>query len=119
MRLHFVWMGKTRDRHCAALIENYLARIRRLATVEVSELKDSASGADKRRVMEAESERLLNALEPDDFVVLLGEDGQEFSSQALSELIDARQQTGTKRLAFVIGGFAGVSEQVKQRADLI
>jgi 23S rRNA (pseudouridine1915-N3)-methyltransferase len=35
-----------------------------------------------------------------------------------SDFIRERQQAGTKRLAFVIGGFAGVSDEVKKRADV-
>ena len=38
-------------------------------------------------------------------------------SPELAEFINAKQQAGIKRLAFVIGGFAGVSDAVKQRSD--
>ncbi len=117
MKLRFVWIGKTRDRHCAALVADYLERIKRFAHCEVSELKEQ-SGADERRVIAAESRKLLSAVEHDDFVALLDEKGGEFDSPQFAEFIAGRQQAGTKRLAFVIGGFAGVSADVKRRADL-
>ena len=60
MRLHFVWIGKTRDRHCAALIDDYLERIKRFVPYEVSELKEQAGG-DEKRVVAAESEKLIAA----------------------------------------------------------
>ena len=41
-----------------------------------------------------------------------------FAVCLFAEFIAKRQQAGTKRLAFVIGGFAGVSEEVKRRAHL-
>jgi len=117
MRLHFVWIGKTRDRHCAVLIDDYLERIKRFAPYEVSELKEQRGG-DEKRVMAAEGEKLIAAIERDDLVVLLDENGREFSSPQLADFIGEQQQAGTKRLAFVIGGFAGVSDEVKKRAGV-
>jgi len=120
MRLHFVWIGKTRDRNCAALIDDYLERVKRFAPYEVSELKEQSSGEQKRpeRLVAAEGQKLISAIERDDFVALLDEGGGELNSLQFAEFIDKHQQAGTKRLAFVIGGFAGVSDEVKQRADL-
>jgi 23S rRNA (pseudouridine1915-N3)-methyltransferase len=127
MKLHFVWIGKTKDRPCAALIADYLARLARFAPCEVSELKEpsgnhsgslSGKGAE-RRVVAQEGEKILAAIARDDYVVLLDEKGRQFSSPALAEFIGARQQAGRKRVAFIIGGFAGVSDAVRQSADLV
>ncbi|MGE0131616.1 MAG: 23S rRNA (pseudouridine(1915)-N(3))-methyltransferase RlmH [Blastocatellales bacterium] len=116
MRLHFVWIGKTRDRNCAALTSDYLERIKRFASCEVSELKEQQSG-DEKRVIAAEGRKLISAIERDDFVVLLDEGGSEFTSLRFAEFIGQRRQAGIKRLAFVIGGFAGVSDEIKERAN--
>jgi 23S rRNA (pseudouridine1915-N3)-methyltransferase len=120
VKLHLVWIGKTRDRHCAALIKDYLERIKRFAPCEVSELKEQSGADEKRpeRAIAAESRKLVSAIERDDFVTLLDEGGGAFDSLQFAEFIDKRRQAGTKRLAFVIGGFAGVSDEVKERADL-
>lgn len=117
MKLHFVWIGKTKDRHYAALVADYLGRIKRFAQAEVGELKEQGSD-DERRVVAAESVKLLDAVVKDDFVVLMDERGRDMTSTELAEFISIRQQTGTKRLAFVIGGFAGVSKEVRERANL-
>ncbi|MFN7928168.1 MAG: 23S rRNA (pseudouridine(1915)-N(3))-methyltransferase RlmH [Blastocatellia bacterium] len=118
MKLHLVWIGKTKDRHCAALTDEYLKRLTRYASYEISELKDSGGTADEARAVQMESAKLLAAVERDDFVVLLDEAGQEFTSVEFSTVLAAHQQQGRKRLAFVIGGFAGVSGEVKKRAQL-
>jgi 23S rRNA (pseudouridine1915-N3)-methyltransferase len=118
VKLHFVWVGKTRDRNCAALIDDYLERIKRFAPCEVSELKEQSGAAGQKRVIALESEKLIDAIERDDFVVLLDENGREFTSPQLADFITQQQMAGTKRLAFVIGGFAGVSDEVKRRANL-
>lgn len=119
MRLHFVWIGKTKERHCAALIAEYCNRLTRFAPCEVSELKEpSNSGAD-RRLAALEGEKILTAVERDDYVILLDERGRQFSSPAFAEFLGERQQASVKRLAFIIGGFAGVSDAVRQRAQLV
>jgi len=119
MKLHFVWIGKTKQRPAALLIADYLERVARFASVETSELKEPPATKDERRLVQLEGEKILAAVERDDYVVLLDERGRHFSSPALAEWIGARQQASVKRLAFIIGGFAGVSESVKERANLI
>jgi len=116
MRLHFVWIGKTRDRHCAGLVADYLGRIERFAPCDVSELRAQASG-DERRMVVTEGLRLIEAVEGDDFVALLDEGGREMTSRELAAFVDERRLSGVKRLGLVIGGFAGVSEEVKKRAQ--
>ncbi len=118
MRLHFVWIGKTRDRNCAALVKDYLERINRFAACDVSELKESAGVADERRVVAVEGARMIAALERDDFVILLDEGGDRVSSPELAEKIGPLQLSGVKRLGLVIGGYAGVSDGIKRRADM-
>lgn len=116
MKLHFVWIGKTKNRHAAALIEEYLERCQRFAPCEVSELKEPPGSSDEKRVIAAEGEKLLAAVERDDFVILLDERGRTLTSTELADLLGKQQLSGVKRLALVIGGFAGVSNEVKQRA---
>ncbi|MFN8001311.1 MAG: 23S rRNA (pseudouridine(1915)-N(3))-methyltransferase RlmH, partial [Acidobacteriota bacterium] len=67
-------------------------------------------------VIAAEGEKLLAAVERDDFVILLDERGRALTSTELADLLGKQQLSGVKRLALVIGGFAGVSNEVKQRA---
>ncbi len=99
------------------MIDDYLERIKRYASCEVSEVKEQ-QGSTPKRLIVLESEKLIGAIERDDFVVLLDENGSEFSSPQLADFISQQQLAGTKRLAFVIGGFAGVSDEVRRRADV-
>lgn len=118
MKLHFVWIGKTKNRPCAALLEEYLKRLTRYASYEISELKDASGSAEESRVIQMESAKLMAAVERDEFVILLDETGEQMSSVEVAQLVQAKQQQGCKRVAFVIGGFAGVNAEVKKRAQL-
>jgi 23S rRNA (pseudouridine1915-N3)-methyltransferase len=108
MRLHFVWTGKTKDRRCRALVDDYLERIRHFAPCDVTELKDLPPGKERQTVI----------LERDDFVILLDEGGSEMTSKDLASLIEKRRLEGVKRLAVVFGGFAGVSDDLRKKAQL-
>ena len=117
MRLHFVWIGKTKDRRCAALIDDYLARVGHFAPCDVTEIRDQKTG-DEKRVIESEGTKITAALERDDFVMLLDESGTEMSSKELAATIDQCRSGGIKRLGIVVGGFAGLSDVVRARANV-
>jgi 23S rRNA (pseudouridine1915-N3)-methyltransferase len=118
MKIHLVWLGKTKDAHCAALVNEFLKRLSRYVSIELSELKEASGSADEAKVKQAESLKILAAVERDDLVILLDEKGSSLSSIEFSELINAQRNSSIKRVAFIIGGFAGVSDEVKKRAQL-
>lgn len=118
MRIHLIWTGKTRDRRCSALVADYLERVGHFATCEVSELKDQ-SLADEQRLVAAEGKKIIAAAQDDDFVLLLDENGIELNSRQLATLIDEKRTAGIKRLGIVIGGHAGISDEVRKRAQMV
>ncbi len=67
-----------------------------------------------------ESQKLLERLKPDDFVILLDEAGEILSNNDLAKLLSsASTQADIKNLVFVIGGAYGVSDELKDRANFI
>ena len=70
MKLRVVWIGKTRSRELSALIDDFLERLRRFVSADITEIRDPRTGNDKRQLA-AEEERLLAALDSDDRVVVL------------------------------------------------
>ena len=117
MKLHFVWIGKTKDRRCAALIDEYLERIKHFVTCEVSELKEVA-GQGEAQVVAKEGAKMVEAVSRDDFVIALDETGIEMNSAEFADFIKGLQERGVKRVALVVGGFAGQSSELKNRANL-
>jgi 23S rRNA (pseudouridine1915-N3)-methyltransferase len=84
--------------------------------IEISELKDVKSGDGPRRI-EAEGDRLLGALDSSDRVVLLDTAGSMWNSAQLAAFLDQHRNRGQGRLTFVIGGYGGTAEALRQRAD--
>ena len=65
-----------------------------------------------------EGERLLKRLGKDDFVVLLDLKGSFYSSEELATQIDTLISKGVSPISFVTGGTLGLSEEVRQRANI-
>lgn len=121
MRIVLLWIGKTRDRRLASLVEEYLDRSRRMGRFEVVELRDRGGASSSKGepiVLEREADAVLASLEDGDFVVLCDETGTELRSTEFAGIISERQTRSTRRMVFVIGGYLGVSARIRDRADL-
>ena len=116
MKLRVVWIGKTRSRELSALIDDFLERLRRFVSADITEIRDPRTGNDRRQLA-AEEERLLAALDSDDRVVVLDVDGQSWSSQQLAQFVGKHLGNDPRRLTFVIGGYGGMTEKMKECAE--
>ncbi len=105
--LRIIVIGRCKDRRLSALADEYVARIRPLAPVEVIELKD----ADPRREATAMVQR-LGARDPSRPVIALDEHGEDLTTMQLSALLGAHGG-----LSFLIGGADGLGDEARARAD--
>lgn len=118
MKTLLIVVGKTTDKHFAAAIGDYAARIVHYMPfdiVVIPELKNTKKLSEEQQKT-AEGELILKQLQPQDTVVLLDEHGQELRSVELAAWLQKRQNTA-KRLVFVIGGPYGFSPDIYARAN--
>lgn len=124
MRVRLIWIGKTKNEHIRALVDDYLQRLARFTRYEVTELREATGGANTGArnltslLLEEEGKRIIGALRPDTMVVLLDVEGRQWSSPELAAEIERWQVRGVKEIAYVVGGYLGVSPEVKRRADI-
>ncbi len=114
MKFRFVWIGKTRDKNWLALQEDYLRRLSHFVRVDTAEIRES--GANESN--EHEGSRIINALKPGSYVVLLDIGGRQISSHQLAKELEKWQNRSLKEVVFIVGGQDGVSRQVVERADI-
>ena len=115
--MRLIWVGKTKNEHLRALVDDYLGRLRRFVRSEVTELRES-SARTEREGIEDEGRRIIGALHRDAFVVLLDVEGRDWSSTQLATEVEKWQTNGRREVAFIIGGHNGVSQEVMGRANL-
>lgn len=65
-----------------------------------------------------EGKMILSRVIPDDFLVLLDENGKQFSSTELARWLEQRLAASNRRLVFLIGGAFGFSTDVYARANM-
>jgi 23S rRNA (pseudouridine1915-N3)-methyltransferase len=116
MPIHILTVGKKHESWVLAGIERYQKRLKAPFLVEwVLMAHSSLEGV---RAREEESERLLSRLDAYDYVVLLDERGKMLDSPVLSELLQSQLDRSAK-IALVIGGAYGVTDELRARADLV
>jgi|SRR5918911_1161750 23S rRNA (pseudouridine1915-N3)-methyltransferase len=117
MRLRFIWVGKTKNEHVRALVDEYLNRLSRFVRCEIREVEAVAARAPGTGI-EEEGRRIKGALHQEALTVLLDVEGREWSSAELAARVERWQVDGTKEVAFIIGGQDGVSTEVASGANL-
>jgi 23S rRNA (pseudouridine1915-N3)-methyltransferase len=119
MTIKLLGIGKTDNPALQNLTGVYIKRLGFYNRFEFEFLPDikNAKNLDENQQKQKEGELLLNKVTASDFVVLLDENGKQYSSEAFSEFIQKRLNSGLKQLVFIIGGPYGFSEDVYKRAD--
>ncbi|WP_077215185.1 23S rRNA (pseudouridine(1915)-N(3))-methyltransferase RlmH [Bacillus dakarensis] len=122
MHISLVTVGKLKEKYLKQGIEEYLKRLSSYAKVEVIEVSDEKapeelSATEMEQVKQKEGERILAKISPDTYVIALAIQGKQKSSEELAELLDKLATYGKSKIAFIIGGSLGLSDEVLNRAD--
>jgi 23S rRNA (pseudouridine1915-N3)-methyltransferase len=122
MTIKLICVGKTKDTYLKHAIEDYLKRVRRYTSLQYVEVKAGKRNKKSHEpdVQQRECETIRKALKPGEFLVVLDERGQQYSSVELSEFISRCQLRGNiKILTFVTGGATGFTRTFLNEADLV
>lgn len=110
--LKILAVGKRHDRNLVDAIEDYQKRLRAPFNVEWVLIQYSTKNGDEAR--QDESERLLEHIKPNDYVILLDERGDQLTSPAFSKLLADHSD-----VTIVIGGAYGVNDEMRRRANVM
>jgi len=117
MEIQLICIGKTDDPNLQKLISNYENRLKhyiKFTILVIPDIKD-AKNLSKEQQKNKEGELIENQIRISDVVVLLDENGKEFSSVGFSEYLNKKMSSGCKRLIFIIGGPYGFSKTLQQK----
>jgi len=113
MKITILTIGKKNEPWIQPGVFRFLERLRAPFAAEMKILPHSSFEGDRAR--QEESERISSRLRSDDFVILLDERGKNLSSPELSDLISNHIN---KHIVFIIGGAYGVTDEMRQRANV-
>jgi len=120
MKILLMAVGRTTSEIMRRGIDLYKDRLKYYdVPVEIKIIEDikGAKSLTQQRQKELEGESILRNVTPSDRVVLLDENGREFTSREFAAFVDKQMVSGVKRLVFVVGGPYGFSDAVYARAD--
>ncbi|MFC4402365.1 23S rRNA (pseudouridine(1915)-N(3))-methyltransferase RlmH [Gracilibacillus xinjiangensis] len=123
MKITIVTVGKLKEKYLKQGIQEYMKRLSTYAKVEIAEVADekapeNMSEAEMIEVKRKEGERILCHISQDTYVITLEINGKMLSSEQLAAKMDELATYGKSKIAFVIGGSLGISEEVQKRSDL-
>ena len=122
MNISIISVGKLKEKYLRLGIEEYLKRLSAYAKVEMIEVADEKapeelSDLQMLQVKQKEGERILSKINTDTHVIALAIQGKLQSSEELADTIDKLATYGKSKIAFVIGGSLGLSEEVIKRSN--
>lgn len=119
MNIKLLAIGKTDNKNLQALIEEYTKRLGFYIKFDLDIIPDikNAKNLSESEQKIKEGQLILNKLSPTDYLILLDENGKEFSSIGFSEFLQKKMNSGLKTIVFVIGGPYGFSDEVYQKAE--
>ncbi len=119
MTIRLLAIGKTDNKELQQLISLYQNRLKHYIKFEIEIIADikNAKNLSIAQQKEKEGELILKKMSATDVVVLLDENGKQYTSIDFSNYLQKKMNSGIKQLVFVIGGPYGFSEAVYQKAE--
>lgn len=119
MTITFIQIDKTQDSYLNEGMAIYLKRLKNYCSLDVITInvpKNVRLKTEKEQKTE-EAKLILNELKTGDTLVLLDEKGKQMSSQEFAQFMNQKQNSGIKRLVFLIGGPFGFDQKIYERAN--
>lgn len=119
MTIKLLAVGKTDSKSLQELIAEYENRLKHYIKFEIEIIPDikNAKNLSETQQKEKEGELILKKIQPTSILVLLDENGKQFSSIDFATYLQKKMNSGIKQLVFVIGGPYGFSEAVYKKAQ--
>ena len=119
MNIELIVIGKTDQQEVASLVEQYAKRVNhycKFTVTTIADVKNTRNMAPSRQ-KQLEGEMILKLISEGDWLVLMDERGRQFTSMEYADWLQKRMLSGVKRVAILIGGPYGFSDEVYKRAN--
>jgi len=119
MKITLLAIGKTDDKNLQTLIAAYSKRLKHYVPFSLEIIPDIKNVKNRSESLQkqAEGEVILKRLQQADTLILLDENGKQYSSVGFSLFLQKKMNSGLKNLVFVIGGPYGFSEEIYERSN--
>ena len=123
LNIKIICVGKLKEKFYTAAAAEYMKRLSTLCRLEVEELPESRlsaqpSEAEVEAALRKEGESIALRIPSGALTVALCVEGKQLSSLRFSQFLEACALKGRSKLCFLIGSSVGLSEEVKEKAEV-
>jgi len=119
MNIKLIVIGKTDNTQLQQLIDLYSKRLTHYVKFSLDVIPDikNVKNLSEAQQKEKEGELILKKVASTDILILLDEQGKQFTSVEFSTYLQKKMNAGIKTLTFVIGGPYGFSQNIYNKAQ--
>lgn len=119
MKIKLLAVGKTDSQELENLIAQYAKRVNRFLNFELEVIPDIKNTKNMSEGEQKQKEALViqSRIDPADTLVLLDENGKQYSSLSFADYLQQLMNSGVRNLVLVIGGPYGLDDSLKQKAQ--
>ena len=123
LNIKIICVGKLKEKFYLGAAAEYTKRLGAHCRLEVEELPESRlsaqpSQAEVEAALKKEGESIALRIPAGALTVALCVEGKQLSSVRFSQFLEACALKGRSKLCFLIGGSEGLSEEVKEKAEV-
>jgi len=115
MKINIICIGSIKEKYFTDAIAEYKKRLSRFCSLNIIELQQCKID-EANTSIKFEEEKIMEKL--DGYVVLMDINGKEFSSPDFAKTLQKLEVNGSSTISFVIGGSFGVSQKIKEKANM-
>ncbi len=123
LRVHIVCVGKLKEKYLRDASLEYEKRLKSFCKLNIKELAesrlpDNPSNAEVDKALTREGADILSSIPKQSVAIALCIEGNELSSEGLSQKIDEISGSGVSDVCFIIGSSHGICDEVKKACKL-
>jgi 23S rRNA (pseudouridine1915-N3)-methyltransferase len=121
--INLICIGNLKDKYWKDACNEYEKRLTRWSNVHVTEiaekkLPDNPNQAQINVALDDEAERILQNITRNGFIISLCIEGRQFSSVDFANELSQLMVKGYSNVYFIIGSSFGLSDKIKQKANI-
>ncbi|MBP5678474.1 MAG: 23S rRNA (pseudouridine(1915)-N(3))-methyltransferase RlmH [Bacilli bacterium] len=114
--IKIITVGQIKEIYLKEAIEEYKKRLSKYTNLEIIELKDEGL-VEEEKSIKLEAEKIEKYMNEKDYIITLEIEGKEYTSLEFAEKLRTIQ-IEYPNITFIIGGSYGLSDSIKQKANL-
>ncbi len=117
--LRLVTVGALKTPYWKEAAAHYVQRIQHWRSIQECIVKDGNSALPPQERNAEEGQKLIQALQPTDYIICLDERGKSFTSKEFAAFLSKHSENATKKPCFIIGGAFGLAPEVKEKSHFL